>query len=75
MSEEVVRLATQLASSDRPSIIRLGTVTAVGSGPPVLVTIDGKKMRCLASYTSPAPGDVVVWLEDQTVRIALGPQL
>jgi hypothetical protein len=75
MSDEVVRLATQLAPSDQPSIIHLGIVTDVDSGPPVLVTVDDKPMRCYFAYTSPQVGDVINYLEDQNVRLALGPRL
>ena len=70
-----VDFARQLIGMDPLPIIRIGEVTAVDSGPPVRVTVDDREMRCLASYTTPTSGDVIVWLEHMNRRIALGPQL
>jgi hypothetical protein len=53
-------------------IIRIGKVTAVNTGPPLTVVIDGRDIRCLQSYTSPAVNDVVVWLNDSSLAVVLG---
>lgn len=49
--------AGEQAPSVRGADWRLATVTAVGAG---TVTADGIVCRCLASYTSPAVGDIAV---------------
>jgi hypothetical protein len=59
-------------------IVRYGTVSAVGSrndggATYTVVTIGGFDVRCLRSYTSPAPGDVVVWLRTRKQAVCLGP--
>jgi hypothetical protein len=60
--------------------IRVGIVTAVGTrndggATYTVVTIDGRDMRCLASYASPTAGDVVVWLQTNSQAICLGDRL
>lgn len=72
---ELADLATLLATDPGHSVIRVGTVEAVNAGPPLTVSIDGRSMRCLFAYSSPAVGHVVVWLDDRQRAFCLGPRL
>lgn len=75
-------LAVELAGGRRPAVvgIRLGVVDAVGTrndgfATYTILTVSGLEMRCLASYAAPAPGDVVVWIDDGSQSLCLGPRL
>ena len=72
---DLLRLAEQLSSGDRDPIIRVGIVASVAAGPPLTIVVDGRPMRCLASYPTPTTGDVVVWIDSHSIAIALGPRL
>lgn len=54
--------------------LRLGVVdatTAAAGSDRATLTVDGLPIPYLSSYT-PAPGDVVVWIEDEQRRVAIG---
>lgn len=74
MFDELRDVAETLRGGNDNPVIRFGTVDAVDAGPPVIVTIAGHPMPCLASYTTPTVGDVVIWLNHQSRAVALGKQ-
>lgn len=75
-------LAIALAGGDNqdPGLIRLGAITAIttrndGGSSYTVVTVDGREMRCLASFPAPTIGRVVVWLNHAGHALCLGPML
>lgn len=72
---DFLHLAEALTDTVTSPVLRVGEVTAVDTGPPVMVTIDNRPMRCYFAYTTPVVGNVVVWLSSQSLALALGPRL
>lgn len=73
-------LASDLAGGPSSDVVRVGTVSAVtsrndGGATYVLVTIDGRPMRCLSTYSSPTVGHTVIWLRTDKQAVCLGPML
>lgn len=65
-------LAQHIAARGK-KLVRLGTVTATDvAGSPPTISVDGRKMRYLASLSAPAVGDVVVWLSNGATPVAIG---
>lgn len=75
-------LAGALAGGGDEWPFRFGTVTAVttrndGGATYTVVTVDGRQMRCLGSYTPgpPAVGHRVFWVWSRSGCVCLGPLL
>lgn len=66
-------IATPLERAD-DRLFRLGKVTAVASGPPPTVTIEGgsKPMRFLNTGTTYFVNDKVIWIDQGTDPFVLG---
>ena len=53
--------------------IRVGTITSIESGTPKYFTINGRRMRMIATSETLAVGDEVMYVDLPSIPFALGP--